>query len=259
MKKTMLLVGLALGLVLAGTATAQTVRIVKVGTGTTLRPYCFLDDNGQLAGYDVDVLKEIDKRLPEYQFDLQGAELDAQLVGVETGKLALASNELAKNPAREQKFLFPKESFGKALLKLVVRKDRNDINKFEDLVGKTTYQTPTTNIYKSIKEWNTANPTKLINLKSVDSLPWAETFKMVDDGRQDATATFGVIFDQIQSQLHLNLKLTGTVWKGDVFFVFNKKETVLQARVDEVLAALKKDGTLVALSQKWLGENIFAE
>jgi len=240
-------------------AWGQADKIVRVGTGNSFRPYSFVDENNQVTGYDVEVLKEINKRLPGYKFVIEASEFSALLVGVETGKLDLVAHEFAKNPDREKKFLFSDEPYNKTLLKLVVRKDRTDLNKFEDLVGKTTYQAATSNFYKTVKDWNDRNPTRLINLKAIDNQPIAEGFKQVEDGREDATAAFPFQFNQVQKELNLNLKLTGTVWKGDIFFILNKNATVLKAKIDEAIKALKKDGTLAALSNKWLGEDTFKD
>jgi L-cystine transport system substrate-binding protein len=235
----------------------QTEQSIKVGTGNSFRPYAFLDENNQPTGYDVDVLKEIDKRLPDYKFVIESSEFSALLVGVETGKLDFVAHEFAKNPDREKKFLFNDEPYNQTLLKLVVKKNRADINKFEDLVGKTIYQAPTSNFYKTIKDWNEKNPSRTIVLKAIEDQPIAEALKQVADGRQDATAAFPFQFDQVQKQLNLELKLTGTVWKGGIFFILNKKHTDLKVKIDEALRSLKKDGTLSALSVKWLGEDTF--
>jgi len=238
---------------------AASPRIVRVGTGNAMKPYCFIDESNKLTGYDVDVLKKIDELLPEYVFRIESSEFSAILVGVEAGKIDLASHEFAKNPDREKKFLFPDRPFGHTLLKLVVRKDRSDINKFEDLVGKTIYQGPTSNFYKAIKDWNEKNPGRKINLVAIENQTSADAFQMVEDGRQDAATAFPVIFEQIQGQLRLNVKMTATAWKGDVFFVLNKGDTALKARIDEALATLEKNGTLSSLSTKWLGEDVFKD
>jgi ABC-type amino acid transport/signal transduction systems, periplasmic component/domain len=262
MNATKILLSATIGLAAVAFAAAQTAanpRTIRVGTGNAMKPYCFIDESNKLTGYDVEVLRKIDDYLPEYKFKIDSSEFSAILVGVETGKIDLASHEFAKNPEREKKFIFPDRPFGHTLLKLVVKQDRSDINKFEDLVGKTIYQGPTSNFYKVVKDWNDKNPAKKINLVAIDNQTSADAFQMVADGRQDATTSFPVIFDQIQKQLQLPVKVTGTVWKGDVFFILPKTETQLKARIDEALAALEKDGTLSALSVKWLGEDVFKD
>ena len=37
---------------------------IIVGTGTQFPNVCFIDENGKLTGYDVELIREIDKRLP---------------------------------------------------------------------------------------------------------------------------------------------------------------------------------------------------
>lgn len=49
-------------------AANQKVQTITVGTGTQFPNVCFLDENGKLTGYDVELVKEIDKRLPGYKF-----------------------------------------------------------------------------------------------------------------------------------------------------------------------------------------------
>ena len=40
---------------------AESVQKIIVGTGNGYEPYCYLDENGELAGYEYGVLKEVDK------------------------------------------------------------------------------------------------------------------------------------------------------------------------------------------------------
>src|SRR5690348_2218330 len=45
------------------------VKKIIVGTGTKFPKVCFIDENGKLTGFDVELVKEIDKRLPDYEFE----------------------------------------------------------------------------------------------------------------------------------------------------------------------------------------------
>ncbi|WVE38957.1 transporter substrate-binding domain-containing protein, partial [Priestia megaterium] len=53
----------------AANASKDKVQKIIVGTGTQFPNICFLDDKGNLTGYDVELVKEIDKRLPNYKFE----------------------------------------------------------------------------------------------------------------------------------------------------------------------------------------------
>ena len=50
----------------ASTTSADGVRHIVVGTGNGAAPFCYLDENGNSVGYDIDVLNELDARLPQY-------------------------------------------------------------------------------------------------------------------------------------------------------------------------------------------------
>ena len=44
------------------------VKTIIVGTGKAFAPFCYLDDNGNLAGYEKEVLDAVDELLPQYKF-----------------------------------------------------------------------------------------------------------------------------------------------------------------------------------------------
>ena len=55
----------------ASTTSADGVRHIVVGTGNGAAPFCYLDENGNSVGYNIDVLNELDARLPQYEFEIQ--------------------------------------------------------------------------------------------------------------------------------------------------------------------------------------------
>lgn len=65
--------------------TAKVTKII-VGTGTGFPQVCFIDENGKLTGFDVELLKEIDNKLPEYEFDFQTMDFSNLLLSLETKK-----------------------------------------------------------------------------------------------------------------------------------------------------------------------------
>lgn len=42
--------------------------------GNGYKPYCYIDENGQPAGYELEVLKAIDELLPQYEFEFEPTE-----------------------------------------------------------------------------------------------------------------------------------------------------------------------------------------
>lgn len=253
----------AIGLVLsigASAAEKSGVKVVRVGVNKSFKPIGFRDENGRLTGYDTEVIREVDRRLPEYEFKLDGVDSPSNFLGIDSGKYAFGSSSYFKNPDREKKYLFPEENHGAVLVRIMVREERNDINTMEDLVGKSLCpHPPADGIYTIIQNWNDTHPDKKVKLVAIDqaSVTPASSLKWVADGRYDAEIIGNMIFYTVQKELKLPLKLTGIVSKNNTYFVFNKRQTELQTKIDKVLREMKKDGTLSKLAVKWIGEDVF--
>lgn len=64
-------------------------KTIVVGTGSSYEPYCYLDEDGTLIGYEIAVLHAVDDLLPQYLFDIQIFEFKNIAVGIDAGKLIL--------------------------------------------------------------------------------------------------------------------------------------------------------------------------
>ena len=112
-------------------------KTIFVGTGKAYAPFCYLDDNGNLAGYEIDVLNAVDELLPQYQFEYETFDFANILISLQAGKVDIGSHQFGKTPQREENYLFGEQAYRAAANKIVVLKTRNDISKLEDLHGKT--------------------------------------------------------------------------------------------------------------------------
>ena len=78
-------------LALGSSALAADVTTVNIAGVTGKKPYTYVDDDGNYTGYDFEVLKLIDEKLEEYEFNYTALEQDALLVGLQSGKYDLAT------------------------------------------------------------------------------------------------------------------------------------------------------------------------
>ena len=46
-------------------------RTIAVGMMASIYPYCFMDDDDNIVGYDVDMFKELDARMDGYTFTFE--------------------------------------------------------------------------------------------------------------------------------------------------------------------------------------------
>ncbi|OXM86216.1 transporter substrate-binding domain-containing protein [Paenibacillus rigui] len=240
-------------------AAAPNVKKIIVGTGTQFPNICFIDDKGNLTGYDVELVKEIDKRLPDYEFEFKTMEFKNLLLSLETNKLDLVAHQMEVNEERKAKFLFNDEAYNIFPLKIVVNKDNNDVKSIEDLRGKKLITGATSNGALLVDKWNKANgngkPINIIYTGTGES-----SLDYIKSGRADATITTQFSVDYQNKSVDARLKTVGdTLSNSKVYFILRKDENELKTKVDEALKQIKADGTLAKLSTQWLGSDYTVE
>jgi len=239
-------------------ADASNVTVVKVGTGNSMPPFCSLDDNGNVVGYDVDVLKEIDKRLTDYQFDIQSMDFTTLLVSLDSGALDVVSHQLVKSDARKQKYLFPDQYYCLSPLSLAVKKD-SGIKTLNDLKGKSINESPSSYEYSLLTSYSQKNLGNSLKINAVSDLSSADNFKQVANGQVDVALTYQSTYKKVQDDLNLdNITLTDTVLVEDTYIMLAKGQEKLTTAINQALKDMLNDGTLATISKKDLTEDVFA-
>ncbi|MET3193851.1 transporter substrate-binding domain-containing protein [Gottfriedia sp. OAE603] len=239
--------------------TKAKVQNIVVGTGTQFPNVCFIDKDGNLTGFDVELVKEIDKRLPEYKFDLKTYEFASLLLSLETKKIDFVAHEIEKNPEREKKYLFNKVSYAHWRNKIVVAKDNDSIQSIDDLKGKKVLTTATSAEAQILENYNKEhnNAIKIVYQNGGAN----DTVQQITSGRVDATVAADFVLSLTDPTGEL--KTVGpALTEADVLFAFRKndaKDQKLANSIDEALVEIKADGTLANLSKKWLGADFTSD
>lgn len=238
-------------------ATASTggVKKIIVGTGTGFPNVCFIDENGKLTGYDVELVREIDKRLPDVEFEFKTMEFSNLLLSLETNKIDFVAHQMETNPEREQKYLFNKVPYSIFLNRVTVAKDNNTIKGLDDLVGKKVLTGATSNAAYLLNEYNKAHNNGIDVVYTSGAAN--DTVQQIVSGRVDATITtdFANRFNT-DADGNVALKTVGEpLNQSNVFFVFRKDEQPLSDEIDKAITEIKADGTLKKLSEQWLGDD----
>lgn len=238
-------------------ATASTggVKKIIVGTGTAFPNVCFIDENGKLTGYDVELVREIDKRLPDVEFEFKTMEFSNLLLSLETNKIDFVAHQMETNPEREQKYLFNKVPYSIFLNRVAVSKDNNTIKGLDDLVGKKVLTGATSNAAYLLNEYNKTHNNGIDVVYSSGAAN--DTVQQIVSGRVDATITtdFANRFNT-DADGNVALKTVGEpLNQSNVFFVFRKDEQPLADEIDQAITEIKADGTLKKLSEQWLGDD----
>nr|WP_145137030.1 transporter substrate-binding domain-containing protein [Paenibacillus sp. Y412MC10] len=243
----------------AANAAGGAVKKIVVGTGTAFPKICFIDENGKLTGFDVELVREIDKRLPDYEFDIQTQEFSNLLLSLETKKIDFVAHEMEKNPERTEKYLFNKEPYAHWRNKIIVAKDNDSIHSLDDLKGKKVLTGATSAEAQILENYNKEhdNAIQIVYQNGAAN----DTVNQITTGRVDAT--IGADFSLPLIDPQGKLKVTGDdLSEHDILFVFRKddpEEQKLADAVDGAIKELKQDGTLSKLSKEWLGSDFTAD
>lgn len=236
---------------------AATGTQVKVLTYNGNPPYCSLDKDGNLVGYDVDVLKAVDERLDDYSFDIDSMDFSAMITACESGSAELVSCQLVPSEERKEKFIFCEEPF--CLSPMVFAVADPNIKTLDDMAGKTTLSNPINYEYGMIEKYNEAYPDKAIVLQTTSDITMADAFKMVASGQVDSYSCYDGTFDAVNEEAGTGLYKTNVVLCESTYFMFNKEQTELRDAVDQVLKDMKADGSLGKLAEQDLGCDVFTK
>lgn len=227
-------------------------RTIIVGTGNAFKPYCYLDDKGNLTGFELAVLKEVNKLLPQYKFEFQALDFKNILVGVDAGKVDLAAHEYAKNDEREKKYLYAQEGYTKVVDKITVLKTRTDINSITELEGKTVKVSPGGQDAYVLEKYNAEHGNKIKLYYSGADI--ATTIKDLTDGRIDAFVSLTRNVEGYNKAFGNILKIVGKpIYNSFTYYLYPKNETKLRDDVDKAVKALKAAGVISRLSIRYLG------
>ena len=114
---------------------------VKVALSAEVNPpYLYTNKKNEFVGLDMDYMKLLEKKLPQYDFKYEVGEEESNLVGIGAGKFDMGINWFFKTPEREKQFLYQDEPYSYALPLLVVNKDNNNIHSLDDLPANVLHQ-----------------------------------------------------------------------------------------------------------------------
>lgn len=251
---------IALAMTTAGFSYADSVRTIKIATAAESKPLSWGAIGVEPQGYEPDVLKAVNAKLPQYKFVMEGAADLAQETGLVTGKYDMVSGGYYKAPARSKQFLIPDSPIGASLMKIYSRKDSN-INGMKDLAGKKIVPvTAGGGVYKFVTQWQKENPSDEVTIKASSAgIPYPDRLKEVQSGKYDALILPSNLGEQtVIDNQKLAIKASEPVSINNTYVMIHKSDEnkALNDDVNKALKELKDDGTLDKLSQKWFGEDV---
>lgn len=245
-------------------AASGDTKVVKAVTSGSLAPYMYVDDNDELTGVDIDILKEVFNRLPQY--DLQIEIADA-LQGVLSGQYDIAVNNYGYTEERAESYYFS-YPYKTTYNVYIQRPDDEPLTSLQDIADRG-YKIEleagglTAN---ALEQWNEENPDHQIDIVYIET-NFQVKFEHIVDGTTDLAIDDGPILDTLLEKFGLEGKLVGNdiddatqdflFPHNNTYFLFGKNEegAALREDVDKVLKEMKEDGTLEKITTGYFGKD----
>ncbi|MFD2616614.1 transporter substrate-binding domain-containing protein [Terrilactibacillus laevilacticus] len=247
-------------------ASTNNPKVIKVAYATTNFPITYQNDKKQGDGYDVAIMREVDKRLPQYKFDYVGTSDDDVLIGVKSGKYQVGVKNVFYTADRAKTYLFPKNYLGVSDSGFVVRtKDKDKFGGLAKLAqnnGKLVPIAPQNGQYAVIADYN-KNHNPKIKLGSADTFVVSDALKWVNEGRYDAFFAIRPMYEaNVEKKNGANADLKGkltyvTLGGIKTYPLFNKDQKEFAAAYDKAITKIIDSGKAAELSEKYFGQDNF--
>ena len=221
-----------------------------VGTEPSFAPFEFPKKNSEeLTGFDIELIQALAKDMGYKKTTIKSMGFDALIPAVNNGNLDVGMSGFTITEERKKQVLFT-DSYYKAGLGLVVRKEVNDVKSVDDLKGKTVaVQLGTTGALYAEKLKDKGVTVKTFNTSDLACL------ELKTKGA-DAVISDKPVLQYFLAQGGSDYaKMVGTgLTTEDYGIVVSKKHPQLQAALNKSLANMKKNGEYDKLYEKWFGE-----
>lgn len=237
---------------LAAPAFAETV---EIATDATFPPFESIDANGNLVGYDIELMQAVCKAA-SLDCNIANAAWDGMIPGLIDGRYDALISQLTVTESRRRVIAFS-DVYSHPTFRFVAKKGAGlDISP-EGLAGKTiAVQTGT-----PMDAYVTAHyPQSTIKRYDTGSAPYLE----LTGGRADVHLSYQaqIVHSFLNSEAGAEYELVGTELTGadapefgeGVAIAIGKRNTDLVEKVNAGLAAIREDGTLDALNAKYFGQ-----
>ncbi|GBU09168.1 cystine transporter subunit [Gammaproteobacteria bacterium] len=230
---------------------------IKVGTEGTYNPFTYKDEQGVLTGYDVEVLREVDRRDPTLEFEFIASPWDTLFLGLDANRFQVLANQIVSNPDREKRYYMTDYSYFTGVSQLIVKGGRTDIKSMLDLKGKKVASLVGSSHTRALEDWNMKNN----NIFKITYYEGDITLVLQDiqNGRIDATINDPLMAQDKAKIQGLNIQVIGDerIAAAPTRFLFQKNADGLRLKqkIDRALKSMTEDGTLSQMSLKQFGKD----
>lgn len=238
---------------------------ITIATKGSPAPYMVVDENNNIGGSDIDIVKAVFERLPQYEIEIVKA--DDPLTGLTSGLYDLAVNNYGWREERGEVYYysFPYKVGYNVFIQRTGDEPIKDLKDLADRGYKTEVAAGSLKAV-ALEKWNEQNPDHKINLVYSEA-DFQAKFNNIVDGKTDVAIDDGPILDTLIDRFGLSDKLVGNPLSEETeqflsqhngsYFLFAKddKGAALREEVNKVIKELKADGTLAKILTGYFGKD----
>ena len=220
-----------------------------VGLDDQFPPMGFRDENNELVGFDIDLVKAVGEKLG-MEVVLTPIDWTTKELELNGDKVNLLWNGLTITPERQESMLMSPAYIANA--QVVVVKEDSGITKLDDLAGKNVGLQDTSSADDAFAAVEVSKNCELVKA--------AENTSLLNDlkiGRLDA-----VVIDKVVAEYYISqegneglVELEEQLADEEYGIAFKKGNEELADKVLTAFQELVDDGTAAEISQKWFGED----
>lgn len=230
-------------------------------------PFSYIDDSGEVVGFDIDISKEVAKRLGVgYKVDTPSWEII--VAGNWNGRWDICVCSMTPTKERGEVLDFTNEYYAAPAV-IVVNTDNNGIKSAADLNGKKVGAEGGTTYEKYIQKQlvldvpgkepeKVAYPFEQATAVPYDSEDTAFQDLALGTGKRlDAIVSGYLTAKERVAKAPDKFKIVGEPLYGEPIWVaVDKGDPEWEAKINEIFKQMGDDGTLKKISEKWIGTDI---
>ncbi|MDR2369970.1 MAG: transporter substrate-binding domain-containing protein, partial [Treponema sp.] len=245
----------------AGSGTNEEVVVVATSGGP--RPFSFVDDDGTIAGVDVDICRAIDELLPQYRFTYEVTEFVGILGGLDAGKYQIGANSFSWTEPRAEKYIFPDPIYANPA-GFIIRPGYTEIKKLEDIGGKRTGTVAGTAMATFLEGFNEKHPDNKVIIEYHEGDELSMHQKLVN-GLYDfvissdaAYPAFKALFNLDEDYVSLTVEEAAQVFDPYVYLLLENSERgkKLKDDVNGAIRTLTGNGAISRITRQYLSADL---
>lgn len=226
-----------------------------LGFDDTFVPMGFKDDNGDIVGFDIDLAKEVGKRINK-EITFQPIDWSMKESELTSKKIDMIWNGYTITDERKEKVNFTRPYLDNR--QVIITLADSSINSKADLAG------------KKVGAQNQSSAVDAINAEPDTLKTFADgkviTFETNNDALMDLEAkrVDAIVADEILVRYYINKKgadkykvLKDDFGKETYGVGVRKEDSALSDKINKAFDDMKADGTAKTISEKWFGEDLF--